>query len=560
MIVFSNSDSLEVNEGDGQIIVEIDPIASEITEPVEVEITTIDGAAVSTPLISDGLGLDFDAIDNSIVPLDPDNSDTLTFTINLVDDSIIEPDEDFQFQVTALEDEALNGTTSILIVDNDSEAIAEPELLPEITVANVEQLEGDIGTTNFEFVVSLSQASDEVVTVDFFTSDVTAEFEEQSEGLTLIDAADYVPVDGTLEFAPGETEATIVVEVLTDDQPLDSETAEERFLLNLTNVTNAELAQLAATGTIIDDDINPDVDDEIPLLEVENQFFLEGDFDQDIAQDFTVSLVDVDGELVTATEDINFSFSTVDVTTSADVDYEFIASETATIEAGQSSTTVSITTFGDIQTEIDETLFVVFTDFDPNLVQLRDGGTELITEVTIVNDDAISDSDFTPDEESDDDDLDSDVMGNTVFRFLDSDTGAYFYTDSVAEQESIATSQPNFIQEDSSFASVDPDSSDVEVDVFQLFNTETGGYLYTRDVQERDFILANSPEFLFEEVAFSAFETEIGDAIPVFRFFETNAGVHFYTANEAERTFIEENLPNFNFEGIAFFGLPLESV
>ncbi|MEM9507078.1 MAG: Calx-beta domain-containing protein [Cyanobacteria bacterium P01_E01_bin.35] len=581
MIVFSNSTPIEVSEGAGQVVIEIDPIASEITESTDLEISTIDGSALSTSLLDDGVGLDFNAIDNSTVTIDPNNPTTLAITVDINDDVIAESDEDFQLQITGLEDEDLNGVASIIIVDNEEfqeSGLVVEGLLPEIAIDSVEQLEGDTGTTNFEFTVSLSEPSEAIITVDFSTLDSTAESEAKFESLTLVDFADYIPLDGTLEFNPGETEKTIVVEALTDSEPLTDEAPEETFLVNLANPTNADLEQFVGRGVILDDDLKPEIIDELPFFEVDNQSFLEGDLNDDIAQNFTVGLVDIDGEPVIATEKIDFSFSTVDVTTSADLDYKFIASEAASILPGQSSTSISITTIGDIQTEIDEKLFVVFSDLDPNLVQLKDGEAELSAEITILNDDAISDSDFEQiedldnlddvtseddfgegDETEDLDNLDVDQGANTVFRFLDSETGAYFYTDSAEERESITENKTNFIQEDSSFASVDSDSVDNEIDIFQLFNSKTGGYLYTGDTAERDFILENSADFVFEEVAFAAFETNVDNSIPVYRFFETNAGIHFYTASETERSFIEDNLSNFNFEGIAFFALPVAS-
>ena len=73
MIVFRNSDPIEVNEGDGQIVIEIDPNASEITEATEVEISTIDGSAISTSFTTDGVGVDFNSIDNLTANIDVTN-------------------------------------------------------------------------------------------------------------------------------------------------------------------------------------------------------------------------------------------------------------------------------------------------------------------------------------------------------------------------------------------------------------------------------------------------------------------------------------------------------
>jgi len=569
MLIFSNPNPIEVNEGDGQVVIEIDPIASGITEPTEVEISTVNGSAISTPLIENVEGVDFGSIQNLTTIIDPNNADTFTFSIDIIDDAIAESDESFQLQITSLEDEDLNGITSIVITDNEAEIESElvvEGLLPEISIDNVEQLEGDTGNTNFEFTVSLSEPSEEVVTVDFFTLDGTAESEDRLDSTTIVDLADYIPLEGTLEFEPGSTEKTITVEVLTDTEALDEENPDETFFVNLSNANNGDIEQIVGLGIILDDDLETGISDELPFLRLDDQAFIEGDMGEDIEQNFTVSLVDASGESFIATENISFSFGTVDVTTSATVDYEFIESEVATIVTGQSSTEISITTIGDGQTEIDETLFVILSDLDPNLVQFSDGEAELTAEVVILNDDAIvneeledNTSDDDLDETEDSDNLSDDTIDGTVFRFFDSTSGAYFYTASETERDFVEDNLDNFALEDSSFASVDPNSTDSEVDIFRFFNSTTGGYLYTGDATERDFVSDNLDEFVFEGVAFSAFETNIDNSIPVYRFFETGAGVHFYTANETERVFIEDNLSNFNFEGIAFYALPLES-
>lgn len=566
MIVFSSSSSTEMNEGDEQIVIEIDGEAAEITEPIEVPISTGGGSAVLASLVDDAVELDSDSVDSSAVIVDPNNADTLASTTNTTDDAIAEDDEDFQGEIISLEEESLNAIGTGIITDNEivEDEIAEESelvtegLLPKISINNVEQLEGDSGNTDFEFTVSLSEPSEEVVTVDFSTADGIAEAEAMFASLVLVDPADYIPVDGTLEFMPGETEKTITVEVLTDNEFFADETPEETFLVNLANANNADIEQFAGMGIIVDDDLETEIIETLPFLRVDNQEFIEGDLGEDIDQNFIVSLVDANGKAFVATEDISFSFGTVDVTTSANLDYKFIESQSATIVAGQSSTPISITTIGDGQTEIDETLFVILSDIDDGLAQFSNGESELTAEVIIINDDAISDGDFL--EELDD--LDSSLSSGTVFRFFNTEAGSYFYTVSELEREFVEDNLDSFILEESSFASVAPDSSEDEVDIFRFFNSTTGGYLYTADVAERDFVTDNLPEFAFEGVAFSAFDSDINDAedsIPVYRFFETGAGVHFYTADENEKTFIEDNLPNFNFEGIAFNALPVEA-
>ncbi len=94
------------------------------------------------------------------------------------------------------------------------------------------------------FAVTLSKASGEVVTVDYATSASTA-----SEG------SDYTAQNGTLEFPANSRRQTIRVPIAGDAVDEENET----FTVILSNPQNAALAgggmTLAATGTIVDDDM-----------------------------------------------------------------------------------------------------------------------------------------------------------------------------------------------------------------------------------------------------------------------------------------------------------------
>ncbi len=114
----------------------------------------------------------------------------------------------------------------------------EPEL-PKISINNAETTEGDSGSKEMRFKVSLNKASDKTVMVDFSTSDVSAKAGE-----------DYEEEKASVEFMPGETQKEIVVNIFGDTL----KEGNERFNLNLSNPMNASLANSKGIGTIIDDD------------------------------------------------------------------------------------------------------------------------------------------------------------------------------------------------------------------------------------------------------------------------------------------------------------------
>ena len=95
------------------------------------------------------------------------------------------------------------------------------------------------------FVVSLEPASGKPVTVSYETADGTAEAGE-----------DYTAVSATtLTFTAGETAKTVSVATAEDTRNED----QEEFTVTLSGQTNAALGTASATGTIADDDGEPEL-------------------------------------------------------------------------------------------------------------------------------------------------------------------------------------------------------------------------------------------------------------------------------------------------------------
>ncbi len=112
------------------------------------------------------------------------------------------------------------------------------ETTPRISINNITQFEGD-ADSEFVFQVRLSEASNEIVEVNYTTESNTA----------LVDL-DYVATQGTLEFAPSETLKEIVVEIVTDT--LREE--DDEFKVLLSNPFNATILEGEGVGTIRNDD------------------------------------------------------------------------------------------------------------------------------------------------------------------------------------------------------------------------------------------------------------------------------------------------------------------
>ena len=117
------------------------------------------------------------------------------------------------------------------------------ELQPALSINDVSVTEGNSGTTsNATFTVSLSEPSTKAVTVNFST-----------DGGTATAGSDYLPLAGTITFAPDETSKTVSVAVNGDDEFEPDET----FRVDLSNATNATISDAQGIGTITNDDPPP---------------------------------------------------------------------------------------------------------------------------------------------------------------------------------------------------------------------------------------------------------------------------------------------------------------
>jgi hypothetical protein len=103
--------------------------------------------------------------------------------------------------------------------------------------------EGNSGTTNAVFTVSLSAASTQQVTVNYATADGTA----------TTGNSDYTAKSGTLTFAPNTTSQPISVAVNGDTTVEPN----EAFVVNLTSPTGATILDGQGTATIANDDGAP---------------------------------------------------------------------------------------------------------------------------------------------------------------------------------------------------------------------------------------------------------------------------------------------------------------
>ena len=222
----------------------------------------------------------------------------------------------------------LNLTNAVNVTIADAQGtgtITDDDPAPSLSVNDVSVVEGDIGTTNATFTVSLSAPSGRAVTVDYATADGTAQA-----------PLDYLATNGTLNFAPGQTSKTVTV--LVNGDLLDE--GSENFFLNLTNPGNATISDGQGLGTITNDD-------GAPGLSVNDVTVTEGDSGTTNAT-FTVTLAPASGQ------NVSVNYATADGTATAPADYA-ATSGTLTFAPGQNTKTVTVPVVGDTLDELDET-------------------------------------------------------------------------------------------------------------------------------------------------------------------------------------------------------------
>jgi predicted outer membrane repeat protein len=156
---------------------------------------------------------------------------SVSVPVTLVGDAQDESDETFVFNLSSAQNATLVDAQGLVTIDDDDG--------PTLAVSSPSVLEGNAGTTQAGFTLSLSAPSVQPVTVGYLTTDGTASVGQ-----------DYQLTSGTVTFATGTTGQSVNVPVIGDvlDEP------NETFYLSLGPVTDATPVASSIQATIQDDD------------------------------------------------------------------------------------------------------------------------------------------------------------------------------------------------------------------------------------------------------------------------------------------------------------------
>ena len=223
-LAINNGSKNEGNEGSSLMAFSV-TLDGTLTLPVTVDYATRDYSALA--------GEDYVAASGTLT-FDPGQT-SKTINVEVLGDTKVEPDEEFFVELSNPNNAGITSAQAMGKIKQDD---------LEIKIADGQVAEGNSGTRQLIFELTLSGASSQAVTVAYATSNLQATA-----------GADYVATSGTLTFNAGEVLKTLAVTVNGDTAVEGSET----FLLTLSNPQNAFVLNPEATGFIIDDDDCPSV-------------------------------------------------------------------------------------------------------------------------------------------------------------------------------------------------------------------------------------------------------------------------------------------------------------
>ncbi|MDA8982545.1 cadherin domain-containing protein, partial [Gammaproteobacteria bacterium] len=244
----------------------------------------------------------------------PAGNNSTIISVDALADAVDEFDERLLVSLTNINNATVGSLSSSLIT------IADTNDTPTLTTSSqaITVNEGDTSTINF----SIDAASAKPISFLYSTVPNTA-----------LAGKDFVFASGQVDIAPGQTSASIAVETINDN--LDEE---DKFLLveisSLENV-DSELTELGLT--ILDDD-------NAPILSSVANNVVEGD---DVSVEFSLSSA--------SEKAITFDVLSSSSDATAGSDYVSL-SQTVTINAGETSKTISLSTIDDSTDEADEAI------------------------------------------------------------------------------------------------------------------------------------------------------------------------------------------------------------
>lgn len=204
-----------------------------LSHPVQSGVTLSLNSAPGTATAAD-----FTPISGLAISFAPDSITAQTVNVVINNDLLDEDNEQYTLTLSGLS--AVGNVTLPAGTATATGIIEDDDALPVLSVANVSQVEGDVGTSLMTFTVNLAPVSGRDVSFTRATVDGTATA-----------PSDFVALAASVVTIPaGQTSLTIPV-TINGDTTFEGD---ESYTLALSSISNATPGSLSATGTIEDDD------------------------------------------------------------------------------------------------------------------------------------------------------------------------------------------------------------------------------------------------------------------------------------------------------------------
>ncbi len=195
---------------------------------ISVNYSTQDGTAKS--------GSDYEA-KSGVLTFKPGMT-SIDISVPIFGDTEDESHESFRVALTSPKNAKLGTSEATGTIEDDDDTVA---VVPKISIKGVTVTEGNSGTKDAVFDVTLSESSSKKITVKYATKNGSA-----------MSGSDYKSTSGTLTFDAGDKTEKIRVPIIGDTKAED----QEAFTVELSSPNNATLSNSKATGTIKDNDEN----------------------------------------------------------------------------------------------------------------------------------------------------------------------------------------------------------------------------------------------------------------------------------------------------------------
>ena len=312
--IFSIAPAQATSSATGPTTISFDVSLSQApNQNVSVTVSTANGTGSDAAIA----GTDYTATTQTLT-FTPTSSLTQTFVVPIYQATQIQNNKTFLVNLSSPSAGSAVGTQSQAVgtIINGS--------FPVLAISNVTVSEGTSGMTPVVFTATLSEPSTQTITVDYATQD--------DLGATGAKAnTNYTATDGTLTFLPGQTVATISVPI-TNETNTTGTPPTQSFNLILSAPVNVTLAQTSAVGTL----------NEAPLT---NETITVGSgtgFYSETSNSTVTFAITLSTPAPAG--GVTFNYSTQDGTAVAGTDYVAVLGGVATIPAGQTTGSISITT------------------------------------------------------------------------------------------------------------------------------------------------------------------------------------------------------------------------